>query len=362
MRKTERTLDSLSPAPAGFAGECPIKPRTWERNFPFTRKDTGKITSMKPAQTRHYEHAVRDWMKKEYGWTCPMQGELRFEAEFSSFRPQNGHPRTEVYSSVKPDIDNFARAFLESFDFRRSTTDGTRLGVIAQGTPIVALSLTKRWTEPGEWPGTRFCVSDDGARGVAFSNNLYDAEPVAGKDGRRLIARASLRRFDELADAPDCYARFVPMMPVPWKDSILYGERLDAPPEVKKFQREFRRKVAADYRLRKPMGGPLILEVEVLLGESGYDKRYLNQWLVLIDYIKTTMDCLDWRAKTKDGVCLGVVENDSRFVGVTASMRRALDSERPGIRFAISPMDDTEGGMEGVGAIFDHIETGYIDW
>lgn len=360
MRRTERTLGSLSPAPIVFAGECPIKPRTWERPFPWKRKGSDRVTSMLPAQTRHYESAVRSWMGREYGWARPMEGDLRFEAEFSVPRPKNGHPGTEVYSSVKPDIDNFARAFLEGFDFRTATQDDVRLGVIAQGTPIVSMSLSKRWAEPGEWPGTRFCVSDDGGRGVSFSDDLYEAGDAAGDagDGRLVIARASRRRTDELGDAPESYACFVPIDPVPWKGSRLYGERLDAPSEVKAFQGAFRARVASDYGMRRPMDGPLLLELEVLLGEGGYDKRYLDQWLVIVDYVKTVMDCFDWRAKTMDGDPLGVVLNDSRFVGVTAAMRKAERGERPGMRFAVLPVSDEEDGMEDVQSMFDHIETG----
>ena len=258
MKRTERTWDSLDDAPTAFSGECPVEPRTWERPYAFRRR--GKWTSMLPAQTRHYETAVRRWMKSAYGWAKPMGGRLRLEAEFATRRPST-RPRREVYAPTKPDIDNFARSFLEGLDFKSETAEGERLGVISQGTPIVAMSLSKRWAERDEWGGTRFSITGDGDEGAAFTDLLLDAPTARAGDGSGVLARVSRLEFDRLPDAPEEYALRLTFAPVPWKDPVLYGNRLGTPSEVQTYAARVRGRAAADYGLRKPMDGPLLLEV-----------------------------------------------------------------------------------------------------
>lgn len=342
----------LDPEPAIFCGECPVAPKTWERPYPVHRTDTDKWSLMMPAQTKHYEKAVRGWLKRSYGWCVPMTGDLRFEAEFASPRPTTRRVG-EVYAPVKPDIDNLARAFLESADFNSLTEEGDRLGVVGQGTSIVSMSLSKRWSEPDEWPGTRFSFTHDGGAGVSFSDYLFDAEVRRGGDDAK-VARLARRRFDELDDAPEWYAQCLDFEPVPWKEPILYGGRMGTRSDVQRWQERARRVMASGYGKRRPMDGPLMLEVEVVYGEM--DRRYRNQWLVLVDYAKSLMDSFDYKVKTADGHPLGVVENDSRIVGLTATMRQASSCESPCVRFAVYPCvgeDDMQG-------IFDCVETGYV--
>lgn len=354
MRYVDRGVDTLDPEPETFCGECPIAPKTWERPYPMYRKDKQKWSLMMPAQTKHYEKAVRAWMKGEYGWAVPMSGALRFEAEFSSPRPTTRRVG-EVYAPVKPDIDNFARSFLESIDFKSITAEGTRLGVVDQRQPIVAMSLSKRWSESDEWPGTRFSFSHDGAPGVLFSDYLYGAQTFETSD-KPLIARASRRRFDDLGDAPEWHAQRLDFAPVPWKEPILYGDKMGTKSDVQTWQRRTRNAIASGYGMRKPMDGPLMLELEVVCSEM--DKRYRNQWLLLVDYAKSLMDSFDYHAKTTDGHALGLIENDSRVVGLTASLRKTHDQEEPHMAFAVYPCL----GKSDIGAMFDHIETGYIEW
>lgn len=362
MRYTHRPLRQLDPEPLIFVGECPIEPRTWERPYALPQDKQGeKLSLVMPAQTKWYEKEVRAWMKKHYGWSHPMtdaNGALRFEAEFAMPR-SSGRRLDEVYSPVKPDIDNLARSFLEAFDFKSLTEEGYRLGVIDQRTPITTLSLSKRWSEPDEWPGTRFSVSSDGADGSLFSDHLYSAQTRTG-DAKLLRAKASRRHFDELGDAPDWYAQRLDFDPVPWREPVLYGKRVGTDSEVQDWQRKARAAVTTGYGLRKPMDGPLIFELEVIYKDA--DLRHTNQWLVLIDYAKTIMDCLDFRAKTKDGHALGVVENDSRIVALCASMRAVDEWSQPGMRFAVYPLAPGEDGSSDIQAMFDHIETGYIEW
>ena len=353
MKRTNRTWESLDDAPEAFSGECPVEPRTWERPYAFRRR--GRWTSMLPAQTRHYESAVRRWMRSAYGWARPMDGCLRLEAEFATRRPTT-RPRREVYAPTKPDIDNFARSFLEALDFKSEAAGGRRLGVISQGTPIVAMSLTKRWAERDEWGGTRFSITGDGDGGVAFTDLLLDAPTARSDGGAGVLTRVGRTEFDRLPDAPDCYAVRLPFTPVPWKDPILYGNRLGTPSEVQAYAARVRSRAASDYGLRKPMDGPLLLEVEVVLGDGGHDRRSLSQWLVLVDYAKVLMDSLDYRRRTADGHALGVLAQDSRVVALTASMRPCESGEKPCVRLAVSPCL----GEADVMPLFDHIETGRI--
>ena len=93
-----------------------------------------------------------------------------------------------------------------------------------------------------------------------------------------------------------------------------------------------------------------------MLGGRGYERRYLNQWLVLVDYAKVLMDSLDYRRRTADGRAAGVLAQDSRVVALTASMRACEAGEKPCVRFAVSPCR----GREDVEPLFDHIETGRV--
>lgn len=359
MKYTRRALSSLGPEPMLFAGECPIEPRTWERPYALPQDDSSeKLSLVMPAQTKWYEKEVRTWLKRHYGWAIPMtgaDGALRLEAEFSMPR-SSGRRKTEVYAPVKPDIDNLARAFLESFDFKSFTVEGRRLGVIDQRTPLTTLSLSKRWSESDEWPGTRFSITKDGGNGALFSDYLYSAQTSNG-DAKVLSEKAACRRFDELDDAPEWYAQRLDFKPVPWREPILYGKRVGTDSDVQKWQRRARTEIIAGYGLRKPMGGPLIFELDVIYDKL--DSRHKNQWLILIDYAKTVMDCLDFRTQTKDKRPLGAVENDSRIVALSASMRKVDEWSQPGMRFAIYPMASGEDGKEDIQMLFDHIETGY---
>lgn len=362
VQPTSRSMASLDPAPQVFSGECPVEPRTWERPYAQPAGE-GRMRLCMPARTRWYEQAVRSWMRGEYGWRAPMTDEgggLRLEAEFAPHRPGRHRTSAAVYAPVKPDIDNFARSFLESFDFRSQSVEGERFGVIGQRTPIVAMSLSKRWADPEEWPGTRFSITRDGDEGVAFSDWLYEAGAAAG-DAGLIGAHARLRPFDNLGEAPRWYAQVLDFDPVPWREPMLYGRRVGTDSHVQKWQRRARKAMMAGYGLRRPLDGPLILELEVVYGEM--DERWKNQWLVLVDYAKTLMDSMDFRVRTADGHSLGVVENDSRVVALTASMRRAGEGEEPCLRFAVYPLDDSvRGGQDDVQALFDHIETGKLVW
>lgn len=358
MKPTRRSFESLGPEPDAFFGECPIKPCTWERPYAQPQdKDGNKMSLVMPAKTNWYEKAVRHWMKDRYGWSRPMTGSLRFEAEFSSPRPSTRNV-DEVYAPVKPDIDNFGRAFLESMDFKSLTSDGDRLGVIGQDVPIVSLSLSKRWAESYEWPGTRFSITRDGEEGVSFSDHLFDAVPRTG-NAKLISAKARLRRFDELGDAPDWYSQRLDFKPVPWREPILYGKRVGTDSDVQKWQREAREAIVGGYGLRKPMTGPLVFELDVRY--SSLDARHKNQWLVIIDYAKTVMDCLDFRLRSKDNHLLGVVENDSRIVALTATMGQVERGEEPHMSFAVYPLASNGQQQADIQAMFDHIETGCLE-
>ena len=361
MKATKRPLDSLALEPVEFSGACPIEPCTWERPYAQPQDKSGeKLSLVMPAKTRWYEKEVRRWMKQNYGWSRPMTdefGSLRFEAEFSSPRPSS-RKVGEMYAPVKPDIDNFARAFLEALDFKSLTSDGTRLGVIRQDVPIVSLSISKRWANRSEWPGTRFSITRDGDEGVSCSDYLFDAAPRTG-DSKLVLAKAGRRRFDELDDAPEWYAQRLDFEPVPWREPILYGKRVGSDAEVQRWQARARSEIVAGYGLRKPMSGPLICEVD--LRYRTLDARHKNQWLVLIDYVKSVLDCLDFRSRTRDDWLLGVVENDSRIVALTATMGRVADGESPNMSFAVFPLAGDDRQHDDVQAMFDHIETGVIE-
>lgn len=362
MYTLRRDWESLDDAPLEFSGECPVAPKTWERPYAFSRK--GKMTSRLPAQTRNYENAVRAWMREHYSEDLakPMDdtsGALRFEAEFSTPRPQ-GRVKKEIYAPTKPDLDNFARSFMESLYFRQKTADGHRLGVISLDTPIVSMSLSKRWSERDEWPGTRFSITHDGDGGVAFSDELLSLDSPSRDDLKKTVLNTRIVRanLSDLPPAPSSYARYFPIPPVPWKNPVLYGEHLRTPSEVTVFQGKVRRRAMRDYGLRQPMDGPMLLELDVLLPKKGFDQRWM-QWLVLVDYAKNLMDALAWRVngqavRTKDDVALGVLAQDSRVCALTATMRHCEGREVPGMRFCLSPIC----GENEVAPIFAHIETG----
>lgn len=366
MYTLNRDWESLEDAPLEFSGECFIEPKTWERPRPFI-KPNGRMSSILPAQTRNYEKACRAWMRDEYwgdDYRRPMDdadGALRFEAEFS-MRRTDGHPKSEVYSNVKPDIDNLARAFLESFYLNAKLADDTRMCVISTDTPIVSMSLSRRWAKRYEWPGTRFSLTHDGDEGVAFSDELLSLDSYTpDRKGETGFGRRILQMdFDDLPPAPTTYARYVPIPPVPWMNPVLFGNRMGSPSEMRTFQARFRRRAMRDYGLRKPMDGWLMLELEVLLPEKGYPSRWM-QWLVLLDYAKNLMDGLAWRfdgqaIRTRDDVALGALAQDSRVCALTATMRHCEGREVPGMRFRLSPVN----GEDDVAPIFDHIETGCL--
>lgn len=356
MNITKRCWDSLGDPPESFAGECPVEPRAWERPYPWRGRD-GRLEAVKPAQTRHYESACRRWLHHEYGWTRPMEGSLRFEAEFSVRRP-SGRPKAETYAPTKPDLDNLTRSFLDAFDFKVKTQEGRRLDAIGRSTPIVAMSLAKRWAERDEWGGTRFSLTPDGGLGVAYTDALLslDAPSDRGRLDARLGESGIVRMpYGSLPEAPDTFARYWDVEPVAWQPMVVYGDHIGLDARSAGFQQEIRTRAIRDYGLRKPMDDPMLLELEVLLPDEGYEHPWL-QWLVLVDYAKALMDSLDFRRKTSDGKRLGVLVNDSRIVALVASMRSCESGERSGIRFALSPVK----GIEDVRPIFAHIETGRI--
>lgn len=358
MNYTKRTWASLDDAPDVFTGECPIEPKPWERPYPW-RNGKGRLTVVKPARTRHYESACRRWLHHEYGWARPMEGELRFEAEFAIRRPAR-RSRREVYASTKPDIDNLARAFLEAFEFKIQTARGERLDAIGRTTPIVAMSLSKRWAESDEWGSTRFALTSDGGDGVAYSDALLSLDAPSARRGRdRRMGESGIVRvpYDSLPDAPDSYARFWDIPPVAWQPMVVYGTHIGLDAHSAKFQSDVRARAMADYGLRKPMDEPMLLEMEVLLPADGCEHPWL-QWLVLVDYTKSLLDALDYRKKTVDGRHIGVLVNDSRIVAITASMRACDEKERGGIRFALSRVDAFS--TTDIAPIFDHIDTGRI--
>ena len=356
--------DEMAPAPDSFAMECMVDPKTWERPYVVKPRKDVKAWVETPHRTQHYESKVSSAIRREYGWRRPMSDEgggLRLEAEFSVHRPVR-RSRKEIYSPVKPDIDNFARAFLEGFDFRAKTQEGDgkegrRLSLVDMGSPIVAMALTKRWAERDEWGMTRFSVTHDGDDGMPFSplmRGLSSPTPkgvVAFSDQNGVVRLVS----GELPPAPDSYAAYYTEKPVPWHEPRFYGQMLGPDKRADAYAKAIRRRAMADYGLRKPIDGTLLLEVEVLLSPKSHDSRWM-QWILLVDYVKILMDALVYRMKTPDGLQLGVFAQDSRVAALMATMRPAEPSERPGVKFAVSPML----GRETAERMFRHIETGRV--
>ena len=101
-------------APTSFSGFCPIPPVPKGRPR-FTQKGHAYT----PKETRDYENSVRTWFMSEYGINrYPMDGALYAEYEFILPRPKNT-PKSKIWSSTKPDIDNFAKAFQDAMDFKK---------------------------------------------------------------------------------------------------------------------------------------------------------------------------------------------------------------------------------------------------
>lgn len=364
MHTHKQSWDELASAPESFAMECVVTPKTWERPYVVKPRRDVKAWVEKPHRTQHYESKVAHAIRSEYGWRRPMseeQGALRLEAEFSVHRPARRSKR-EVYSPVKPDIDNFARAFLEGFDFRAKTNEDDkdarhRLSLVDMGSPIASMALTKRWAERDEWGMTRFSLTHDGADGMPFSPLMRGLESPTPKGLVSFSDQGGVVRLasDELPAAPESYAAYYAEDPVPWHEPRFTGQVLIPDKRAHGYAEAIRRHAMADYGLRKPIDGPLLMEVEVILSPKSHDSRWM-QWILLVDYVKVLMDALAYRLRTPDGLQLGVFAQDSRIAALMATMRLAADGEKPGTKFAISPML----GRQTAERMFRHIETGRI--
>lgn len=363
MKRINAAFNDLPAAPEEAYGTVWLTPKTWQRPFPL-RKKNGSWTLKAKAQTRRYEQAARRALKDvmwEEGRCRPMDGRLRLEMEFATRRPPKGHPlRDEEYMNVKPDIDNMARSFMESMDFKLVTSDDVRLGVMAERAECLSLSMSKRWADRGELPNTTFLVTRDGADGSVFSDGMVDLIDPSPRPARLRREKGAIPNgIDWIGEAPDEYGLYVPIAPVPWMPQRVVHGNVFHPKEMREWQDAMRLRIMRSYWSggeRRPMAGHLLLECEFLVDPREKRERWM-QWMLLLDYVKNLMDSFAFKRKSYDGVSLGLIEDDSRVCAVQAVLRDAASFERPGVRFLVRRIDPKS--EDDVQAVFRHLATGY---
>ena len=160
-------MSVLLPPPDKFEGFCPIEPVPKGR----PRFNSRTRTTYTPAATQKYEKAVRKFLEKNYGDRMPMDGPLLARYEFIMPKPKNT-PKKKVFDDRKPDIDNLVKAFQDAMDFKRKSSDGVLLGVIANDSRVACVQSLKRYAEEGEQTGTRFSIEALGTTVVVLSTAL----------------------------------------------------------------------------------------------------------------------------------------------------------------------------------------------
>lgn len=385
MRRN-RIQQAASELPAAldeFGGFCPVRPEPWDRPYLDVRQvdlpperrgkvrswRAGDITLRTRARTKRYENAVRGWLRGEWGRRAPMEGDVRFEASFVMRRPAANHA-DETLAAVKPDVDNLARSFLESLDFRTDTLDGTHLGVLGERSMIAQLLICKRWEDAVDEPHTDFalCPALPDAPFLAdLPASPSPCEPRVPIRPNRVVAA----RLADLPPAPVAYARYWDIEPVAWQEGEVSKDRrhVRTPFPTQHFQEACRTRAMRDYwrdGIRAPMDGPLCLEVEVLYRGHPDDRWRRAPYAVLLDYCKSLMDVFDFKRRTDDerpdkidgtrGYPLGVVAEDSRIACLNARMRACGAGERTGLRFSLTRIGD----VEDIDPLFTRIEPGSL--
>lgn len=136
-----------------------IKGEPVPKGRPRTVRRGNKTITYTPEKTRIYEDYVRS-VASQYAPKELLKGALEVELHFFLHRPKS-LPKRVVHSVKKPDIDNYAKLFLDSLEPRKKwkKSQNPREGAIYENdSQIVRLLVTKGYSQS---PRVEVKITDD---------------------------------------------------------------------------------------------------------------------------------------------------------------------------------------------------------
>lgn len=146
---------------------------------------------------------------------------------------------------------------------------------------------------------------------------------------------------DNLRTAPYSVAGFCPVPPVP-KGRPRFNSKTQTtytPKETLEYEEAVRAHFISRYGLSsEPMDGPLLAVYEFILPRPKSISRkavHSSTKPDIDNFVKSFQDALDFKRKSRGGIALGVIANDSRISVLASAKRYAGDGEAAGTRYRI---------------------------